>query len=65
LADFDKLARTSPESAAAQILKAVINNKRRLLIGNDAKFVDLIQRLMPTSYAWFISKWLGDTPNKI
>ncbi|MFT4810051.1 MAG: NADP-dependent 3-hydroxy acid dehydrogenase YdfG [Paraglaciecola sp.] len=65
LADFDKLARTSPESAAAQILKAVINNKRRLLIGNDAKFVDLMQRLMPTSYAWFISKWLGDTPNKI
>jgi butyryl-CoA dehydrogenase len=65
LADFDKLARTSPESAAAQILKAVNNNKRRLLIGADAKFVDLIQRLMPTSYAWFISKWLGDTTNKI
>jgi NADP-dependent 3-hydroxy acid dehydrogenase YdfG len=65
LADFDKLARTSPESAAAQILKAVINNKRRLLIGADAKFVDLIQRLLPTSYAWLISKWLGDTPNKI
>ncbi len=65
LADFDKLARTSPESAAAQILKAVINNKQRLLIGADAKIVDLIQRLMPTSYSWLINKWLGDTANKI
>jgi len=65
LANFDKLARTSPESAATQILKAVINNKQRLLIGADAKFVDLIQRLLPSSYAWFINKWLGDTANKI
>jgi short-subunit dehydrogenase len=65
LADFDRLALTSPESAAAQILKAVTNNKRRLMIGGDAKIVDLIQRLMPISYAWFINKWLGDTANKI
>ncbi|MFT5839870.1 MAG: short-subunit dehydrogenase [Flavobacteriales bacterium] len=65
LADFDRLALTGPESAAAQILKAVTNNKRRLMIGGDAKIVDLIQRLMPISYAWFINKWLGDTTNKI
>ncbi|MFT6331204.1 MAG: butyryl-CoA dehydrogenase [Bermanella sp.] len=64
LSDFDKLARTSPESAAAQILKAVVNNKRRLLIGADAKFVDVIQRLMPTHYAWLINKWIGNTANK-
>lgn len=65
LADFDKLARTSPGSAASQILKAVYNNKPRLLIGSDAKIVDLIQRLMPTSYARLLNKWLGDISNKI
>ena len=55
--DFDKLARTSAEQAAAQILKAVISNKRRLLIGADAKFIDKIQRLFPTGYAHFLN-WL-------
>lgn len=55
--DFDKLARTSAEQAAAQILKAVISNKRRLLIGADAKFIDKIQRLFPTGYGHFLN-WL-------
>ncbi len=48
--DFDKLARTTPESAAQQILDAVQKNKKRLLIGNDAKLLDKIQRLLPTRY---------------
>jgi butyryl-CoA dehydrogenase len=42
---FDKLAMTSPEKAARQILTAVENNKRRALIGPDAKAIDLISRL--------------------
>ena len=36
--NFDKLLRTPPEEAARQILDAVLKNKRRLLIGSDAKF---------------------------
>ncbi len=48
--DFDKLARTTPESAAQQILEAVQKNKKRLLIGTDAKLLDKIQRLLPTRY---------------
>jgi short-subunit dehydrogenase len=44
-ADFDKVAMTSPEKAARQILAAVEANKRRALIGPDAKFIDLISRL--------------------
>ena len=44
-ADFDKVAMTSPEKAARQILAAVEQNKRRALIGPDAKFIDLISRL--------------------
>jgi NAD(P)-dependent dehydrogenase (short-subunit alcohol dehydrogenase family) len=37
---------TSAESAAAQMLKAVRLNKRRLLIGRDAKVLDLVVRLL-------------------
>ena len=44
-ADFDKVAMTSPEKAARQILAAVEQNKRRALIGPDAKFIDVISRL--------------------
>ena len=47
---FDKLLRCPPEEAARKILQAVQKNKRRLLIGNDAKVLDLIQRLLPTGY---------------
>ena len=47
---FNKLLRTPPEEAARQILKAVSNNYRRLLIGNDAKAIELMQRLLPSSY---------------
>lgn len=47
---FDKLLRTPPEEAARQILDAVQKNKRRLLIGGDAKTLDLMQRILPTGY---------------
>ncbi|TCM68719.1 hypothetical protein EC844_10495 [Acinetobacter calcoaceticus] len=47
---FNKLLRTPPEDAARQILEAVQKDKRRLLIGNDAKTLDLIQRVLPTGY---------------
>ncbi len=47
---FDKLLRTPPEAAAAVILKAVKGNKPRVLIGNDAKVLDSIQRVLPTGY---------------
>ena len=46
--EFDKVARTSPEAAARAILRAVERNQRRLLIGPDAKAMDLLARL-PTS----------------
>jgi NAD(P)-dependent dehydrogenase (short-subunit alcohol dehydrogenase family) len=43
--DFDRIARTSPEKAARQILTAVERDRRRALIGPDAKVIDLIARL--------------------
>lgn len=42
---FDTVARTTPEQAAKVILAAVENNRRRVLVGTDAKVVDLISRL--------------------
>lgn len=47
---FNKLLRCPPEEAARQILEAVQKDRRRLLIGNDAKAVDLMQRVLPTGY---------------
>ena len=49
-ARFRKLARTSPESAAAQILRAVDKRKPRLLVGLDAKIISLVSRLFPVRY---------------
>lgn len=47
-AEFDKMARTTPEKAARVILGAVEADKRRVLIGPDAVVIDLMARL-PTS----------------
>jgi len=48
---FDKLLNTTTaESAARQILRAVERNKRRVLVGPDAKFLDLLVRLLGSWY---------------
>jgi short-subunit dehydrogenase len=41
---------TTAESAALQILKAVENNERRVLVGPDARFLDKVVRLLGSSY---------------
>lgn len=48
--EFNKMARTTPAKAAQTILDGVRKNKRRILIGQDAKFMDRIQRLFPEKY---------------
>jgi NAD(P)-dependent dehydrogenase (short-subunit alcohol dehydrogenase family) len=47
----DKLLRMPPQEAARIILDGVERNKARVLVGNDAKLVDLIVRTFPVSYA--------------
>ena len=42
---FDQVAMTTPEKAARQILRAVERDRRRALIGPDAKALDLLARL--------------------
>jgi len=61
-ANFDKLAQTTPESAATQIIKAIEKRKKRLLIGRDAKYISLLTRLFPVNYSRFMPG-LGDVGN--
>jgi len=52
--EFDKIAMTSPEKAAREILRAVERNRRRALVGHDATFVDLVSRLPAAVYQSFL-----------
>ncbi len=48
---FDrKMARTSPERAAQIILDGVARNKARVLVGTDAKILDIVVRLSGSGY---------------
>ena len=47
---FDKIARTEPEDAAKDIVAAILGNRRRQLVGLDARVIDWMQRLLPESY---------------
>lgn len=49
-AQFEKLARTSPQQAAAAIIRGIERGEPRILIGADAQLIDRVQRLMPTRY---------------
>ena len=47
---FEKMLRTSPEEAAARILRGVERSEPRILIGSDARQIDFVQRLRPATY---------------
>src|SRR6266852_4566747 len=47
---FDKVAKTSPQAAALRIIRGIEKNQPRILIGNDARFMDLLQRFRPGTY---------------
>ena len=48
--NFDDYAHTTAEDAAKNILSAVLKNKERALIGPDAYAMDLLQRILPSTY---------------
>ncbi len=48
---FDtEFAKTTSEVAAQTIIRGIEKNAPRVLIGNDAKFMDLLQRFRPAKY---------------
>ena len=50
IARFDRLPKKTIGSAARRIIEGIENNKPRMIVGNDARLVDLLQRLRPSSY---------------
>jgi short-subunit dehydrogenase len=47
---FDAVAKTTPAAAALRIITGIEKNRPRILIGNDARFMDLLQRFRPGTY---------------
>ncbi len=47
---FDAVARTTPAAAALRIIVGIEKNQPRILIGNDARLMDLLQRFRPATY---------------
>lgn len=57
---FNEYAPTTAAEAATQIIRAIENQKPKLLIGKDAKWMDIITRLFPTKYQKYLLKGLQD-----
>ena len=47
---FDTVAKTTPAAAAQRIIAGIEKNAPRILIGNDARIMDLLQRVLPGTY---------------
>ncbi len=56
---FDKVARTSPETAAEVIVKGIKGREPRILIGQDAYAISAISRLFPKRYLRLIERISG------
>lgn len=54
--EFERGFITTAGKAAKTILNGVQKNRRRVLIGPDARFFDFIVRLFPTGYQWLFTK---------
>ncbi len=59
LARFSKALVTTPEAAAFGIVAAIVQRRKRVLIGRDAYMLDALQRLTPTGYWAVMRKWVG------
>ena len=56
---FSSVARTTPEQAAKVIEKGMRKNTFRILIGADAKIVDVLYKILPTDYYKVSNALLG------
>ncbi len=52
---FDKIAGTSSDKAAQQIITGILKNKQRILIGPDAYILDVLTRQFPVKFV----KWMA------
>ena len=61
---FDAVAKTTPQAAALRIIAGIEKNQPRILIGNDARFMDILQRLRPGPYWSVLARRLEKAANK-
>jgi NAD(P)-dependent dehydrogenase (short-subunit alcohol dehydrogenase family) len=55
---FAQVARIPPEAAAQTIINGILADKDRVLIGSDARRIDLFSRLMPTRASALLTSWM-------
>jgi short-subunit dehydrogenase len=53
---FEAAAKTTPQQAALRIIKGIENDEPRILIGGDARMLDLLQRFRPATYWRVLSR---------
>jgi short-subunit dehydrogenase len=56
---FDKVAWTSPETAAETIVRGIKKENPRILIGKDAHLISYLHRLFPKSYLRLLERLSG------
>jgi short-subunit dehydrogenase len=61
---FDKVATKSPGAAAARIMHGIERNEPRILIGSDARFMDLLQRFRPAAYWAMMARRIEKMANR-
>ncbi len=61
---FDKVAKKSPAAAASRIIEGIENNENQILIGSDARFMDILQRIRPATYWAPLARRLEKMANK-
>ncbi|AXQ31438.1 SDR family oxidoreductase [Solimonas sp. K1W22B-7] len=58
--EFEKLARTTPEQAAAIIVRGIRANRPRILVGGDAVVIEWLARLLGIGYQPLIARFMKD-----
>jgi len=56
-AGFDKLAMTTPDKAAATIIKGILKDESRILVGPDAWGIDAMNRMLGSSYQPLVERF--------
>jgi NAD(P)-dependent dehydrogenase (short-subunit alcohol dehydrogenase family) len=56
---FNRVAQITPQEAAATIVRGIMQNKDRILIGSDAYRIDRLARLFPARAGAMFANWLG------
>jgi short-subunit dehydrogenase len=61
---FDQIAKTTPAQAAQRIIAGIEKNQPRILIGSDARLMDLLQRFRPATYWAVLAQRIENLANR-